>query len=93
MEYLVERGDAYLREPTDHWGKARGEPGTDYNWKASTTRIAGLIDKHLSFAIDSAMKKALAEVNASIVGGLEAAVKIQLAKITENFKIVSTQKN
>lgn len=90
VEYLVERADAYLREPTDHWGKARGEPGTDYNWKASTTRIAGLIDKHLSFTIDSAMKKALAEVNASIVGGLEAAVKIQLGKITEQIKVVST---
>jgi hypothetical protein len=81
IEYLTQRADAYIREQVDYSGKAKGEEGT-YNWSGRTTRIAYMINQHLHYSIETAMKNALGEVNSSVRKGLEEAVKMALANIT-----------
>lgn len=92
VEYLTARADAYLREPTDSSGRAKGEPGASaYDWRATTTRLAGLIDRHLHYSIATAMEAALKDLNKTIVGGLEGVVREQLQQIAGKIKIVSTE--
>lgn len=85
IEYLVARAENYLREPVNYEGKAKGEDS--YSWSAKTTRIAHMVDRHLQFSIESAMKAALANANAAIVGGIEAAVKIKLDEVSKSLKV------
>jgi hypothetical protein len=46
-----------------------------------------MIDKHLHFSIESAMKSAVSNANSAIVGGLEETVKIKLAEIAKSLKV------
>lgn len=89
IEYLVQRADAYLKEPTDWHGRAKGEPGTDYNWSAKTTRLVALIERNLAHSIQAALETALKNINASVAGGLEQAIKIQLDQVVKNIKVVA----
>lgn len=82
IEYLVARAQEYLQEPVNFEGKARTESAYS-NWNASTTRIAWLVNKHLQYEIETAMKKALQDANKSIVGGIEKAIKIKLTELAE----------
>lgn len=81
IEYLVQRAESYIREEVNYNGFAKGEERDSYNWSKSTTRIAYMINKHLHYSIDTAMKKALGEVDGTVRKGLEDAVKIALANI------------
>lgn len=90
IEYLVQRADAYMREEVDFEGRPKGSDA--YNWKASGTRITYLVNKHLHYSIESAMKQALSHANHSITQGLEGAVKIALANATAALKVQVTTK-
>lgn len=83
-EYLVQRAEAYIREPVDFQGKTKEQDS--WNWKAKTTRIAHMVHEHLQYSIDTAMKKVLGEANSNIRKGLEDAVKVALANITVQVK-------
>lgn len=85
VEYLVSRADAYLREEVNYDGKTRG--ADSYSWKASGTRIAWMVHKHLQHSIQIAMERALKDANSAIVGGLEQAVKIKLAEVLASLKV------
>lgn len=85
VEYLVQRADAYLREEVSFDGKVRGQDS--YSWKAAGTRVAVMIHQHLHYSVETAMKNALAVANSSIIGGLEAAVKIKLKEIGDSLKV------
>lgn len=86
VEYLVSRAEHYLREEVSFEGKARSED-TYVSWRASGTRIAYLVHKHLQYSIQSAMEKALKDANSKIVGGIEEAVKIKLAEVAALLKV------
>ena len=89
IEYMVSRAEAYMREPVNFNGKTKAEDS--YSWKSNTTRISYMIDKHLQYSIESAMKQALKDANASITKGLEEAVKISLREATNKLSVkVST---
>lgn len=85
IEYLVQRADAYMREDVDHNGKTQKEDS--YSWRTHSTRIAYMVDKHLQYSIESAMKQALETANASIAGGLEKAVKTSLNEVISGLKV------
>lgn len=85
VEYLVARADAYLREEVNYDGKAKVEDS--YSWKASGTRIAYLVNKHLQYSIQSAMEVALKTANSAIAGGIEEAVKIKLGEVLSSLKV------
>lgn len=84
-EYMVQRAEAYLHEEVDFHGKTRAE--SSYSWSKSGTRISWLVHRHLQLAVESAMKKALENANAMIVGGIEGAVKIKLAEVANQLKV------
>ncbi len=84
-EMLVERAENYLVEKVDMNGKTQKQES--YNWRAHTTRIAYLVEKHIQFEIERAMKAALADANSKIAGGFVSAVKMSLAEILAKLKI------
>jgi len=86
IEYLVQRAEAYIQEEVNYQGKSKAEADS-YNWSKNTTRIAYMINAHLQYNIEIAMKKALQTANASIAEGIEKAVKIQLEQIVNSVKV------
>ena len=84
VEYLTQRADAYMREEVNHSGKTKDEDS--YSWRASSTRVAYMINQHLQYSIETAMKQALQVANSSIANGLEEAVKIKLAEVVGGIK-------
>lgn len=85
-EYLVQRADGWLREEVDFSGVPRRGQAS-YNFKKAGTRVEYLIDKNLQYHIAGAMKKALANANDSIAGGIQEAIKIKLAEILSNVNV------
>jgi len=85
-EYLAHSAQNYLSEKVDYDGKSKPESG-GYSWSGKQTRITHLVHKHLQYTIESIMKDAVKSANESIVGGIEAAVKIKLSEITNSLKV------
>ena len=90
IEYLVSRADAYLTEPVDMNGDDKKSARSSF-WKKSSLRIDYMIDKHLKYNIERAMKEALKTANEKIVGGLERAVieKLSELKVALDVKVKS----
>jgi hypothetical protein len=86
VEYLVQRAEAYMAEKVNYAGKSKSEDG-GYSWSANTTRVAYMIDKHLQYSIETAVKTALSEANKQIAGGLVGAVKVQLENALANIRV------
>ena len=76
IEYLIQRAEAYLKEEVTGDGKK-----PDSYSQSKQKRISWMIDQHLHYSIEKAMKQALAEANSNIVAGLEETVKMKLAEI------------
>lgn len=85
-EYLIEMAEKYMNEPVDYEGRTQNEQ-RGYSFKKATTRLAFMIDKHLHFHIERAMKDALANANSAIVGGIQETVRVKLAEISEKLKV------
>lgn len=84
-EYLVQRAEAYMTEQVNYEGKAKSE-NSSFSWSAKTTRVAYMIDKHLHYAIETAMEKALQNANNAVCQGLNEAVRTAIANLTVNVK-------
>lgn len=85
IEYLVKRAEAYLTEEVNYEGKIKGQ--NSYSWSKSGTRVSYLVNQHLQYSIETAMKQAVAGANQVIVGGLEQAVKIKLEEVAQKLKV------
>jgi hypothetical protein len=85
IEYLTQRADAYMTEPLNYQGKTKAEDS--FSWSKSTTRIAFMIDKHLHYSIDTAMKAAFASANSSIASGLRDATLIAINDVAAKLKV------
>ena len=85
--YTRLKADEYIQEPVNYNGKTRDED--NYNWSPKSSRIVYLVNNHLRFSIETAMKKAMADANKSIVGGIEAAVKMALQEAQAKLKITT----
>ncbi|GAB1345058.1 hypothetical protein [Gemmatimonas sp.] len=86
VEYATARAEAYLTEAVNLDGKSRSENG-GYSWSPSTTRVVYLANQHLKYAIEGAMKHALADANKHIAGGIEAAVRQSLAEVQQKLRV------
>jgi hypothetical protein len=86
IEYLVKRAEAYMTEQVDGDGKSKAESTASY-WSAKQTRVSSLINKHLHYSIETAMKQALSDAHSKIVKGLEDTVKMKLAEISQGLKV------
>lgn len=90
-ELLVKKAEEYLLEKVNYDGKTKAQAG-GYSWKGDQTRIANMIDRHLHFSIETAMKEALKDVNSNIAEGLEKTVKIKLEEWSKKIKLVVKDK-
>lgn len=86
IEYLTQRADAYMQEEVNLDGKTKAESGS-YSWSKRSTRVAYMIDRHLHYSIESAMKAALANVNSSVAAGLEEATKTAIREVTGKLTV------
>ena len=87
IEYLTKRAEAYFLEDVDYNGKPKGSDG--YNWNKYSTRGAWMINQHIAHSIETAMKAALASANSQIAGGIEQAIKHELAEILAKVKVTA----
>lgn len=86
IEYLTQRADAYMTEKVSYDGKSKNEAG-GFSWSGTQTRISHLIEKHLHYSIENAMKDALKTVNSAVATGLAETAKLKLAEITAGLKV------
>lgn len=87
VEYLTARAEAYLREEVNYEGKSKEEARDAYSWSKSQTRVAHLVNRHLHYTIEQAMKNAVKTANDVIAIGLEETVKIKLQEIAKSLKV------
>lgn len=92
VEYLVKRAENYLREDVNYEGKDKSQ-ANGYGWTKAQSRISHMVNAHLHYAIETAMKSAVANANAVIVGGIEETVKFKLGEIAKALKVTVTPKN
>jgi hypothetical protein len=85
-EYLVDRAEAYLREEVNFEGKSKAEHRGGY-WNKGQTRITHLVDQHLQYAIESALKDALKMVNEALTHGIAETVKMKMGEIAKSIKV------
>lgn len=88
IEYLTKRAESYIREEVDYQGKTKAEVG--YGWSKSQTRITYLVNGHLHYSIDAAMKQALKDVNSELLKGIAETVKIKLEEASKKLKLSAT---
>ena len=79
-EFIIQRAEAWMVEDVNFEGKSKGQDS--YSWKKDTTRMAFMIDRHLQYHIENAMKQVLKDANSKIAEGIEQAVKIKLNEIS-----------
>jgi len=85
IEYLTQRGEAYLTEEVSFEGKAKGQDS--YNWRGAQTRLTYLVNNHIQYSIETAMKEAAKSAYGALGSALAETAKIQLRKIAENLKV------
>lgn len=92
IEYLTSRADAYMREEVDFEGKTKEEK-CGYTFNKRGTRVAYMVDKHLHYSIEQAMKSALSQANSSIANGLAEACKTAINNVAATLKVQATYKS
>lgn len=88
VEYLVARADSYLTEMVNYEGKSKDEVGS-YSFSGTQSRITHMINKHLHYSIETAMKNAVQHVNAALSKGLQETVKTKIDEIVSSLKIAT----
>lgn len=85
-EYMVKQAEKYITEKVDYNGKSK-EENRGYSFEGKQTRIAHMINRHLHYTIENAVKKALGDANSILTKGIEETVKIQLEEVSKKLKI------
>lgn len=85
IEYLTQRAEAYMQEQVNFEGKTKGE-NDSYSWRGAQTRISHLINKHLHYSIENAMKDAMKIATSGIAKGIEETVRAKLAEVSQQLK-------
>lgn len=91
IEYLVGRAQAYMQEMVNYEGKSKEEAGP-YSWNGKQTRITHLINSHLHYSIETAMKDAMKVATGEIAKGIHETAKIKLNEIAAGLKTTVTVK-
>lgn len=86
IEYLTQRAQAYMQEKVNSEGKTKQENG-NYSWYEKQTRITFLIEKHLHYSIEKAMKEALSVATGEIAKGIHETSRLKLNEIAASLKV------
>ena len=85
-EYLVQRAHAYLEEPVNHDGKPKDKKDS-YGFRPHSTRVVFLIEKHLHYEIERAMKDALANSLGSVGKALVETTRAALKNAADRLRV------
>lgn len=85
-EKLIEMAEGWLGETVNYDGKTQKQESFGH-FRAHSTRVAFMVERHLQYAIDSAIKTALADVNSKIAGGIAGAVRISLQETLAGLRV------
>lgn len=88
VEYLSRMAKNYLSQPVDYEGKPIEL--SHYN-RQEQTRLIHLVNKHLHYSVENAMKDAVEIVKKQLGASLEETVKMKLGQIASNLKIAITK--
>lgn len=91
VEYLVQRAQDYMQEKVNYEGKSKEENGS-YSWSGTQSRITFLVEKHLHYSIETAMKNALSIATGEIARGLHETCRLKLNEIAAGMKVAVTTK-
>ena len=91
IEYLTQRAKDYMQEHVNYEGKTKEESG-GYSWNGKQTRITHLIEKHLHYSIEKAMKDALSVATGEIAKGIHETARLKLNEIAASLKVQTTIK-
>lgn len=84
-EKLIEMAEGWLGTTVDYNGKTQKEDS--YNWKAHSTRVVFMVEKHLQFEISKAITAAVNDANSKIAGGILGATRIALQEALAGLKL------
>lgn len=90
VEYLTQRAEAYMQEKVNNHGKTREEDS--YSWSGTQTRITYLVNSHLQYSIETAMKNALQVATGAIATGLHETCRLKLNEIAASMKVAVSTK-
>lgn len=85
IEYIVERADAYMREPVGHDGKTKDQ--SSYQWREAGDRLGWLIDQKLQYAITAPVKQIAQNAQQHIAAAISKTVQAQLEKLAKGLKV------
>jgi hypothetical protein len=91
IEYITERANAWMTEKVDFEGKSKDESRSSF-WSPHQTRVAHMLDRHLHYTIDTAMKNAIGGLNKTVADGLAETVKIKLGEVLARLRVETTTK-
>lgn len=94
IEYLVERAEVFMVEDVDSSGRGKSQL-SEYdrrNFRAAGKRLPVMIDKHLQYQVDTAMKAIIAGANQSLTESLTETVRIRLKEVADKVKVTTTVK-
>ncbi|MFD1121868.1 hypothetical protein ACFQ2T_05085 [Methylophilus flavus] len=91
IEYLTDQAQEYMNEMVDYQGKTKSQSGS-YSFNGTQTRLTHLVNNHLHYSIETAMKEALSIANSSIATGIQETVKVKLSDISKALKVSVTTK-
>lgn len=86
IEFATKRCEDFMMESVDHTGKTKGQSDS-YGWKATDSRLAWLIDRHLKLKIEEGVKAAMVDPVQSIGRALAETAKIKLKEIADKLRV------
>lgn len=86
IEYLTQRAQVYMQEKVNYEGKGKDEMG-GYSWSGTQTRITFLVEKHLHYSIEKAMKESLSIATGEIAKGIHETTRLKLNEIAAGLKV------
>lgn len=85
VEYLVERAEAWIKEPVDYKGQPK--PKDSFGWTQRGTRVSHMIHEYLDHQIKTAITAALKDLNGIVTLGLRDAVVVQIKGVPDRLKV------
>jgi hypothetical protein len=88
-EFLVKKAEEYMQEQVDWNGKPKSQ--SDYNWRASQSRLTHVIHKHMHDHIEKAMKQVIGDGTTQIAKALHETCRVKINEIASKLQVnVST---
>jgi hypothetical protein len=91
VEYAVKYCEDYMMTNVNYNGEEKEKPG-QYGWSAKATRLAHMIDQHLQFHVETAVKNAMNDVGQTVGKALVETMKLKLSEAAAAMRVAVSLK-